>query len=347
MSHSADKIRVLGNFFLLFSVIIFFLPVLSVRQENYPEQTYSQFSFLKCYLAAETGDGSLPVSGGIRFMAVLLILIPLLLAVLAVIFRLIGYIPDQYSMICALAAGCLYMCQLLFGKGIWPKRLNDAQQYDHRIGWWLLLVVAFAILITQGISLLITRQERASEERAEARFVTGESATDASNVATVAQDTTSGLPEISPVARPTEPDAKEEHTISQTQTEINLSLFSPGEVTASGHEEAVDLPQPKGVMVGISGVFAQREIAFQPGETLRLGRDLTNDLVFTDAAHVSRNHCLITWQAAQQKYLLEDRSSNGCFINGAQTRLPKNVQVALDPGTVLDIGDRTNRFRLE
>lgn len=339
MSRSADRIRMLGSLFLLSNVVIFFLPMLSIRQENYPEQTYSQFSFLQYYLTSGSGDGAGSVSAGGRFVTVLLILIPLLLAVVAGIFRIAGHISEEYCMIAALIAGCLYLCQLIFGKGIWPERLNDAQQYVRCMGWWLLLIVTLAIFVTQGMCFLLLGKVQAHREPFAEQQNAGE--------VHARQRAPIEMPEPSSAMGLSEADISEEHTTSQTQTEMNLPIFSSETDTARVNGTNVETSQPRGVMVGMAGVFANKEIALRDGETLRLGRDFGNDLVFTDAAHVSRNHCRITWQAERRKFLVEDSSSNGCFINGALSRLPKNVQIALEPGTVIDIGDRTNRFRLE
>lgn len=274
MNHTADRIRLLGGFFLLSNVLIFFLPILTIQQENYPEQTYSQLSFVRNLLSSDADSVQLSASGGMRFVTVLFILFPLILSLGSGVLHFVKRFEKKYVAGMGVAAGCLYFCQIYFEKLLWPKRLNDAQIYSRRIGWWLLLAVAFGVLITEGVSLFIFfRKQR----------------------------------------------------------------FSGAKVSI----------QPRGVMVGVAGVFQGREISLKPGETIQIGRDLTNDLVFTDAAHVSRSHCSITWLPERQKYLIEDRSSNGCFINGALERLPKNVQIALDPGTVVDIGDRTNRFRLD
>lgn len=102
----------------------------------------------------------------------------------------------------------------------------------------------------------------------------------------------------------------------------------------------------KGVMVGLSGIFQGAEIVFQPGETLKLGRGNANHLIFAQADRVSRNHCEITWRHDRGNYQILDYSSNGCFVNGGEECIPKNIVIELKPGTVLDIGDQTNRFWL-
>ncbi len=99
-------------------------------------------------------------------------------------------------------------------------------------------------------------------------------------------------------------------------------------------------------MVGLSGSFQGAEIPCQPGETLKIGRDTSNDLVLPDA-RVSRFHCRLTYLAEEGKYQIVDTSSNGSFANGREECLPQNMEIYLEPGTILDIGDAQNRFRLE
>ena len=43
----------------------------------------------------------------------------------------------------------------------------------------------------------------------------------------------------------------------------------------------------------------------------------------------------------------KDFSSSGSYINGSEDCLPQNIDTPLPPGTILDIGDENNRFRLE
>ena len=103
----------------------------------------------------------------------------------------------------------------------------------------------------------------------------------------------------------------------------------------------------RGVMVGITGMYAGAEIPFKPGEELKFGRDNVNDVVFPEARKISRTHCTITWDAQKEEFYIVDNSSNGCFINEMDECIPQNLPIRLEVGTILDIGDDTNRFRLE
>lgn len=362
MNRSMDKFRIPLGIFLLSNVLLIPLPVVSIWQENYPEQVYSQLSFIQGYLISRTGVGASPASGFAPFMTVLLVALPLILAIFAGVCSLVEQFYGKYARIAGVAALCLYLCQLFFGRVfLWPERLNDAQQYNREIGIWLLLIVIFASLAMYVIPMFPLFHSAKRD-----KIITPQVPFSSLQSEDPAMGKSLGMPSVSrkPALSFSDEDGisytqtdpmrhvehgVESHTISQTQTELNLPLDSE-EVAAEATRGAIMAafsPRGRGVMVGVAGVFAGKEIAFGDGETLRLGRDLANDLVFTNASHISRNHCLITWYAQKQKYYVEDQSSNGCFINGAPTRLPKNVEIALEPGTIIDIGDQTNRFRLE
>lgn len=351
MNHSADRIRMLEGLFLICNFVIFFLPELSIRQENYPEQTFSQFSFFHDYFLSGSGDLQTPVSGNMRILTILCILIPMILVIFFGIGSFIDKIPNRYIAIGGIAVGVLSLLHLLLAKGIWPKRLNDAQSYDRRIGWWLLAIAVLGTLLS-AILLLVASMKETAIERETLLSETVNDGPDASIAPrNYKKEIARGVYGIDDTQATDFTDnnfveSYEDNVVSQTQTEIQVSSLFSAEQTVQ-QADARELRHPRGVMVGIAGVFRGAEIAMRDGEIMNLGRDLSNDLVFQDAPHISRMHCYIIWQAEQQKYLIEDHSSNGCYINDAIERLPQNVPIALEPGTLVDIGDRTNRFRLE
>ena len=351
MNHSADRIRILEGLFLICNFVIFFLPELSIRQENYPEQTFSQFSFFRDYFLSGSGVLQTPVSGNMRILTILCILIPMILAIFLSIGSFVDRIPDRYIAIGGIAAGVLYFLHLLLAKGIWPKRLNDAQSYDRRIGWWLLAIAMLGTLLSAILLLVVSMKEAALERE----VLLSEIENDKPDASITSRNYTKEIARGAYGIDDTRDtnfvsnnfiESYEDSAVSQTQTEIQISPPLSAEQTMQ-QMGVREVRHPRGVMVGIAGVFQGAEIAMQDGEIMNLGRDLSNDLVFQDAPHISRMHCYIIWQAERQKYLIEDHSSNGCYINGALERLPQNVPIALEPGTIVDIGDRTNRFRLE
>lgn len=341
-----NRIRMLGTFFLICNVVIFFLPELYIRQENYPEQVFSQFSFARdCFLSASANTEP-RVSANMRILVFLFIILPLMASIVCGIAGFIERVSGRYIAVGTIVTGLLYFVHFLVADQIWPVRLNNAQSYDRGIGWWLLAVSMAGTLFTGIWQLVISGRKTVVE----ADIMPEEQETEQPVLAqNSAEDI---IKEISGESRGAfytpYADRAEDYTASQTQTqlEVNMPLTAfPEQAVQEPGEQEVN--RSRGVMLGISGVFQGAEIAMKSGEAMNLGRDLSNDLVFQDAPHVSRSHCAIIWQAERQKYMIEDWSSNGCFINGALERLPKNVPVVLEPGTVVDIGDRTNRFRLE
>jgi len=124
-----------------------------------------------------------------------------------------------------------------------------------------------------------------------------------------------------------------------------MASAASSEVASS--EVASSAAGPRGVLVGLTGMYAGAEIAFSDGMTIRLGRLPDNDLVFSNETRVSRRHCQLTWYGAEKIFKITDFSSSGTYIYGSGVRVPQNVEAPLPPGTVLDIGDGNNRFRLE
>lgn len=102
-----------------------------------------------------------------------------------------------------------------------------------------------------------------------------------------------------------------------------------------------------GALVGRTGLYAGAEIPMEDGEFIRLGRQPDNHLVFAGENQISRNHCQIKWDSGRKKYVFRDYSSNGSFCNGSEDCLPQNIDLELDPGTVIAIGDEKNTFYLK
>lgn len=141
------------------------------------------------------------------------------------------------------------------------------------------------------------------------------------------------------------PEIKE---LKQEQVKAKYNIIQP-EKESEGSSEA-DIPAyvpgpPKGIMVGLTGLYKGAVISFQKGESIRLGRLANNDLVFEGQEKVSRNHCYIRWDG--EKFWIKDSSSNGTFVDEAEDCLPQNIEMEISVGSVIAIGDEHNTFRLE
>lgn len=123
---------------------------------------------------------------------------------------------------------------------------------------------------------------------------------------------------------------------------------APADAAGAAYPPYMPGSAPRGVMVGLAGVYAGIEIPFQPGETIRIGRDASSNLIYDKRApRVSRHHCEITWMPENAGYSIVDTSTNGTFKNGSDDCLPQNMRIALEVGCTISLGSEDNVFRLE
>ncbi len=67
------------------------------------------------------------------------------------------------------------------------------------------------------------------------------------------------------------------------------------------------------------------------------------DLVIT-SGQVSKIHCAIKYSDRYHRFIVTDCSANGTFVNGK--RLPKNIGVLMESGTVLMLANSENQIEL-
>lgn len=101
-----------------------------------------------------------------------------------------------------------------------------------------------------------------------------------------------------------------------------------------------------GVLAGLRGTYAGAEIPLNDGELVTLGRAENNHLIFNDEKRISRNHCSIRWDGRNQRYLIQDYSSSGTYLNGSQDSLPKNTELVIPCGSQIALGNQNNVFLL-
>ncbi len=101
-----------------------------------------------------------------------------------------------------------------------------------------------------------------------------------------------------------------------------------------------------GSLSGLSGMYAGQTIPLAPNEDLLIGRDNTCNLIIDrNAEKLSRKHCSILYNTSLGCYMVTDYSSNGTYIDGGN-RLVANMATQLQRGTVIALGNRENRFKL-
>lgn len=304
MNRMAKTLRIVDGVLMLFNLVLFFLPVLCISQENYPEQSYSQFRFVKQLFEKEKGFS---LSGEQEIGIIILIMLPLLLSLAMGIIGIVGSARQIISGIGSLAVAGLIIIFCWKIKLFWPERLNDAQDYQMDYGWYFFAVLAALLLIFGVLTIIFTPRLRKKES---SDMVYKES----QNIALAESKSLSS---------------------QESNMKQGSKIISPV------------IQKPRGVLVGLSGSYQGAEIPVAAGETLKLGRDNSNDLVFKDSTRVSRFHCTITWIAEEGRYQIVDQSSNGSFIDGREDCIPQNIAIFLEPGTILAIGSQENRFRLE
>ena len=101
-------------------------------------------------------------------------------------------------------------------------------------------------------------------------------------------------------------------------------------------------------ITGMSGMYAGQTIPLAPNDEMVIGRDNVscNLIVDRNAEKVSRKHCGITYNPAQGAYMVTDYSSNGTYIDGGN-RLVANMPTSLQRGTIIALGNKENRFKLD
>ena len=110
------------------------------------------------------------------------------------------------------------------------------------------------------------------------------------------------------------------------------------EIKQGSEVARVERSAPRGarltvVASGDSGYAEGRQFTLEPVTTL--GRDLSNDIVITDA-YASGHHARVERLEDGRFWLIDVGSSNGTLLNGQRVR--PNDPIPLDPGDVITIG---------
>lgn len=315
MDHLAKKWRTAAGILLLISLAALFLPVTKRVQENYATLQWSPYDYLEQMQQGNLPSGTenaVSLSGKQTAFLVCFMIVPILLALLAGIYGVIGSSRQIISAILTFLVSGLFLLTVVLLPYLWPEG-SRGQSYERGVGCIWLLVFPFCSTAASIAALFATPKVSASGVE--------------------------GIPQWEEI--------KQEKMIPKYSFVSDHESPKPTE-TASQPTALHNVPGiPRGVLVGLSGIYAGAEIPFADGEKIRLGRLNNNDLIFEDQPKVSRNHCQIQWNAGRKKFCIRDYSSNGSFANGSEECLPQNIDLWLDPGTVLAIGDNTNCFRLE
>jgi predicted component of type VI protein secretion system len=102
-----------------------------------------------------------------------------------------------------------------------------------------------------------------------------------------------------------------------------------------------------GIILGLNGIYKDAIFKIDPTEIIVIGRDpaYANIVIGTECKFVSRKHCSIKYDYLNSAYEVTNYSKNGLTIN-KKTRLSKNQKTRVSKGSVLEIGDSSNSFKL-
>ena len=323
MNHLAKGMRVCSGLLLLLNLAVFFSPLTIVSQSNYPDIIYSQLDYCINLLS-----GTLPheeVMAGIPATTLQTVIIffgmilPFVLSLSAGIYGIVGSSKQKMTSIVSFIVYAGYIFLYLALGSLWPAVIAD-EEYIRGMASVLHIIIFLAAAIAGLIALIATSGKQKKKRGAVV------------------------IPQFNEIKEEQE---QAKYNISAPVSDTSQTIdFSGGEIPMV-EPPPYDAGNPRGVMRGLTGIYTGAEIPFQTGESIRLGRLPENDLVFDGQGSVSRKHCTLTWYGDRKKFSILDYSSSGSYINGGDDCLPQNIAVWLDPGTVIDIGNADNRFRLE
>ena len=104
-----------------------------------------------------------------------------------------------------------------------------------------------------------------------------------------------------------------------------------------------------GALVGKSGVYLGCIIKLSRYTSVTIGRDpqLCDVVISSDCSKISRVHCTVSYDLANDVYLIHDMSANGTIIvDGNEKTMIKGQTTKAHSKSVLHLGDSTNSFEL-
>ena len=138
-------------------------------------------------------------------------------------------------------------------------------------------------------------------------------------------------------------------------------LSGKGEITYTEEPEVVEMPvveekpvieEPKkvGHITAISGEEKGCSYPIEDGDEIIIGKDpkCAHIIVSNNYQKVSRIHCGVKYDAASDKYIVIDYSTNGTYINSiTKGRLTKGVYTPLPKGTIINLSKEVIDFKLD
>ena len=285
MNKLLKYLRIAGGILLLSNIYSLFLPVLKITQKNYPTHEYRRLEFFKEFLGnINIGESVVQLQSSQYMKIFLFIILPL---VLSFIFGVTSIVSDNKNIIFGVAdivVGVLSLIFFLDIKDFGKIYKKKYETVETQSAIYIILAIAVALMVTGLAIVIITLIKNRG-------------------IVSKPQD----APDIIRI--------QNEEDNNQDANDITEEVQIPPYDPQMG---------PRGVMVGISGMYAGAEIPFADGECIKFGRDSSNDMIFVNSPKVSRFHCSITWDKDEEEYEVIDTSSNGCFVNYMDECIPQN-----------------------
>lgn len=350
MNQKTRGLRIACGIVILLNFIILFVPMTRCSEEGFSPILYSQFDYI-----VNVTSGAEPYFADYTterfFWMFFFIVAPCILSMVAGIWGIVVSEKKNYSWILVILTFVLYVILLITIGGYLP---DNSFSRDMAVIWNIIITAIAGIL---AMIALFIKEEKPEEikigEIPDVNEIKQEQITVKYNIIT--DESKPSETSINPFEGYTE--ASVNPFSSQTEAAVTQSVGQTeevltGEVEAAVNRKAAMIPQyvqspPRGVLVGLTGMYAGAEIPFVNGMSIRLGRLNNNDLIFDGQVMVSRNHCTIRWDGVSHTFIFKDTSSSGTYVNGSDDCLPQNIEIEIPVGSVIALGDDSNTFRLE
>lgn len=312
MERYAKEFRSIGGFLILLNAVSFFLPLTERSQEGYAALHWSQFDYVKVAFSnmlPYAGEKAASATAAQLALVFGCMALPLLLSLAAGLWGIFGSPRQWGSSALTFIALILYATLGASLSSLWPEA-QLGQTYQAGISATASIVISGCSAVAAVLAIVSAPRRIKNVEKK--------------------------IPQVQEIKRQ---QAEARYNIISQEAKEEPKKEEPKKEYTPGN--------PRGVMVGLAGIYAGAEIPMPDGEFITLGRQNDNHLIFEGQAKVSRSHCKIKWDASGKKYVICDYSSAGSFVNGSQDCLPQNLELMLEPGAVVAIGDETNTFRLE
>ncbi len=102
----------------------------------------------------------------------------------------------------------------------------------------------------------------------------------------------------------------------------------------------------QGALIGLNGVYKNAVIPILSGETIAIGRSVSQCNLILQDSSVSRVHCYVRYDRLNNEYLIKDVSKYGVYDEQGDP-IARNIEVHLKPGRQFSIGKGEDAFKLQ